>query len=126
MADAKLKSKQRSRAALTVHEVSRSPKEVGRGKTTRVFFFARKETLAEQLINRHHRPHRLYRELLPEVGKRLGIDVSRARWSQTAGCRCPCSPGFILPKDHGPDVAVVVTGAGAKVEASAGGIPPTR
>ena len=26
------------------------------------------------------------------------FDLSKLSWSQYAGCACPCSPGFIIPK----------------------------
>jgi hypothetical protein len=51
----------------------------------------------EQFIYRHNRPVQLYRTLLPEIFKKLGLPAdTKARWSQKAGCTCPCSPGFIL------------------------------
>jgi hypothetical protein len=44
----------------------------------RMYVDIKDETLVENLMNRHSRPYNLYK--------------------QRAGCSCPCSPGFILPK----------------------------
>src|SRR5690606_4723692 len=48
------------------------------------------------LHGRHNRPYAAYRTLLPEGFKQLNVEPLKARWSQYAGCSCPCSPGFIL------------------------------
>ncbi len=64
-----------------------------------LFVWPESEKGMEQFIYRHSRPVALYRALLPEIFKALGIPTdTKARWSQKAGCTCPCSPGFIL--DH--------------------------
>ena len=51
---------------------------------------------SDNLVIRKHRPHQIWRKMLPGVLAQLGISGAKAKWSQKAGCRCPCSPGFIL------------------------------
>ncbi len=63
-----------------------------------LFVFPKSETGVEQFIYRATRPVKLFRELLPEIFKKLGLPAdTKARWSNKAGCSmCPCSPGFVL------------------------------
>lgn len=53
-----------------------------------------------------------FRKALPAIYERLGIPAgTKAVWSQTAGCSCPCSPGFIIDYrgvEQPVDFAVVV------------------
>lgn len=63
-----------------------------------IFIHPQGESILENLANRKDRPYTAYRkEVIPNVMKMLGIggDV-KVRWSQRAGCSCPCSPGFIV------------------------------
>ena len=81
-------------------------------KKTRIYFFPQGEKLLDNLNNRHFRPHKEYRKLLPEIAKQLGmtqpIDVT---WSQKAGCGCGCSPGFIMQSGStGRSIYVTVEG----------------
>lgn len=39
---------------------------------------------------------RVQRQILDAALKTLGVVVTKAEFSQKAGCRCGCSPGFIL------------------------------
>jgi len=56
---------------------------------------------------RYNKPHQVYKkQVIPQVLKRMGLPAdTKVRWSQYAGCSCPCSPGFIVshpgvkPKD---------------------------
>lgn len=61
----------------------------------------------EDLTNRYRRPSTAWRkaarQLIAESG--LNIDLTEMRWSQTAGCGCGCSPGFIINRQ-----AIVVDG----------------
>jgi hypothetical protein len=57
---------------------------------SRIYVWERGETIMQNLLNRRNRPTKLYRELLKDEQFMDG-----ARWSQTAGCSCGCSPGFI-------------------------------
>jgi len=72
-----------------------------RHSNTRVFIHHSEETLAENLMNRGDRPQELYRKhILPKVIQELNLrEGTKAKWSQYAGCSCPCSPGFILSDD---------------------------
>ena len=61
----------------------------------RIYVYAAGETILGQFVNRRHRPFEVYRrEVMPYVGKVLGLS-GKYRWSSKAGCSCPCSPGFI-------------------------------
>lgn len=64
---------------------------------SRVYVWADESfNLAEDLANRTRRPHAAWRAALKPILAELGIDTKGIRWSQTAGCTCPCSPGFVL------------------------------
>ena len=54
------------------------------------------ETILDNLANRKRRPYNVYKTLIHSSGLKSVIDISKLSWSQTAGCSCPCSPGFIL------------------------------
>lgn len=77
---------------------------------SRVFFSVKDETVMDQLINRRVRPRAEWRKLMPEVLEKAGIDPQKVRWSQYAGCSCPCSPGFICTESTGKRVWVEVSG----------------
>lgn len=66
-----------------------------RGMKSRIFFFHNNESILDNLINRHDRPQKAYRQLLPQIMEQNGFN-GKVRWSQRAGCSCPCSPGFIV------------------------------
>ena len=58
-------------------------------------------SLVEDLENRTRRPFKVWREALRDLFDELNyagihVDFAASRWSQHAGCSCPCSPGFIL------------------------------
>lgn len=55
------------------------------------------ESVIENLAYRTNRPSKLYRTMLPEILRRLGLPAdTKATWNQKAGCSCGCSPGFVL------------------------------
>lgn len=60
------------------------------------------ESIIENLANRMRRPSRLYRQGLKRVVKDTGLNLNLDGmvWSQYAGCSCPCSPGFVLPRQN--------------------------
>ena len=62
----------------------------------KIYIWPEDESILDNLMNRRSRPYQFYRkEVLPEVFKQLGWDPdTKVRWSQYAGCTCPCSPGF--------------------------------
>ena len=76
---------------------------------TRIYVSPDKETILEGFYERHRRPSKAYRAaLLTRHPEFLG----RVRWSQTAGCGCGCSPGFILDttmRDKGRPVDLYLT-----------------
>lgn len=61
------------------------------------------ETLLDNLVNRTSRPHTVWAAYLKDAMRQLELPGT-IRWSQKAGCSCPCSPGFILT--DGPDKLV--------------------
>lgn len=69
-------------------------------KQMRVYMAPHGETVIENLfVGRHNRPHEALRKLVDQAISRAGLKmkhVTRIRWSQYAGCTCPCSPGFIV------------------------------
>lgn len=65
-------------------------------KAPRVYVSLRDETIFENLMNRRNRPTKIYRAITAATLREKGITVKKMRWSQFAGCTCPCSPGFIL------------------------------
>ena len=74
-----------------------------RKKTDVIYVWLDGENMFENLMNRHHRPAKFYKQyVLPEGLKQLGYTeeeaaaiIKKAFWSQKAGCRCGCSPGFL-------------------------------
>lgn len=81
-------------------------------KCPRVYFFEKNESILAHLHRRHYRPHQEYRKLLPQVYAKLDFPSGvKAKWSQYAGCSCPCSPGFILklPDDFSYEQDIFVT-----------------
>jgi hypothetical protein len=65
-------------------------------KMPRVYCTPTNETVVENFFNRHNRPAKEYKKVAIDALKTLGIQATKMRWSQYAGCTCPCSPGFIL------------------------------
>lgn len=79
-------------------------------KKARVYIFPKGENIYENLMNRRQRPQTQYRkEVIPSVLDEMGLpENTKVRWSQYAGCSCPCSPGFIIDEVHGTEVFVTV------------------
>jgi len=65
-------------------------------KKPRVYVWIEDETVLENLVNRRSRPVEVYRAVALQALTDLGIPFEKIRWSQKAGCSCPCSPGFIV------------------------------
>jgi hypothetical protein len=69
------------------------------------------ESLVEQLWERRSRPVHLYEQYAQQALAGLGFRTSLS-WSQTAGCECGCSPGFIADRvlftsdEHTGDVPI--------------------
>ena len=75
-----------------------------RHRNARVFIEPyKKETTVEQLFARRERPYIVWRKtVIPHVLRDLGLPSdTRVRWSQYAGCTCPCSPAFIIEGTDG-------------------------
>lgn len=69
-----------------------------RPRRSRLYVHATNWSVLEDLAGgRISNPVRAFRAVLPEILERLGIPTeTKAAWSQTAGCGCGCSPGFVL------------------------------
>ena len=66
-------------------------------KSPRMYVSVPDETLLDNLANRKRRPYNVYKTLIHSSGISSVLNLGDLRWSQKAGCTCPCSPGFILP-----------------------------
>lgn len=81
-------------------------------KKARIFVFPDNEKGLEQLVYRHDRPVAIFRAYMPEMLAAFDLPPeTKARWSQYAGCSCPCSPGFVLDvPGYGYDYFVTLAG----------------
>ena len=93
-------------------------------KKSRLYIFEKNENLIDNLSGRFNRPYTLYRKLLPDIYKhminypklnfknrfpKITKDIfTQANWSQTAGCRCGCSPGFIMKNFDNYEIFVTI------------------
>jgi hypothetical protein len=79
-------------------------------KQTRIYVWPQGETIMENLMNRKQREHTVYKkEVIPGVLEAMGLPAdTKVRWSQYAGCSCPCSPGFVVDGHSRHDVHVTV------------------
>jgi hypothetical protein len=74
----------------------------------RIYIFHQGENILQNLLKRYNRPVEFYRkEVLPKVVPEAMI--KEYKWSQTAGCRCGCSPGFIGPNFSNHDTFVTIS-----------------
>jgi len=72
-------------------------------------------TVGAMMDARWENPVRQYRKALPAIFAALGLDpATKARWSQYAGCGCPCSPGFILDTADGRDHFATISPEGVR------------
>ena len=81
---------------------------------TRVYCFLVGESLHQNLVERFSRPHDLYKKTIAQRLVKMGLISSPKdlSWSQTAGCSCGCSPGFILKNGQvGKEVFIDLKGA---------------
>ena len=62
-------------------------------KRSRAYVFTQGESILSNILKRRNRPRDLYRSILLNQYPEL---EGRIKWSQTAGCSCGCSPGFIV------------------------------
>jgi hypothetical protein len=88
-----------------------------RGMKTRVYFFYKECNTAptdgtnvlEAIANRRIQPQEEYRKLIPALAQEYqSLSNAKFKWSQYAGCSCPCSPGFIADVALGYDIFVDV------------------
>lgn len=66
-------------------------------KAPRMYVKVSDESILDNLANRRRRPYNVYKTMIysSDVPRVLGIK-DKLRWSQSAGCDCGCSPGFVL------------------------------
>lgn len=77
----------------------------------KAYIWVSRESVMDNLINRHSRPHKFYRDnVLPEILKQVVVqnpelqvstNVKDWAWRSRCGCKCPCSPGFIQKTGFG-------------------------
>jgi hypothetical protein len=65
-------------------------------KAPRMYVSVADETILDNLANRKRRPYNVYKTLIHSSDLKNVLDLSKLSWSQSAGCSCPCSPGFVL------------------------------
>ena len=65
-------------------------------KAPRMYVTVADETIFDNLANRKRRPYNVYKTLIHSSDLKNVLDISKLSWSQSAGCSCPCSPGFVL------------------------------
>lgn len=58
--------------------------------------FTREFNVLEDFVNRASPPWQLVKAPAETALREAGWEFERLRWSQRAGCSCPCSPGFIM------------------------------
>jgi hypothetical protein len=76
----------------------------------RIYIFLEGETIRQNLESRRCRPVTFYKQaVLPELLNRVPeLQGHKLKWSQKAGCRCGCSPGFIVENSSSYDVFVTI------------------
>ena len=77
---------------------------------SRIYIWPKGESLINNIENRRQRPYTVYRkEVIPAVLEKMGLPKdTKVRWSQFAGCSCPCSPGFIIDDHYRKDIFVTI------------------
>ena len=65
-------------------------------KSPRMYVSVADETIMDNLANRKRRPYNIYKTMIQSSGIGEVLNLDGLRWSQKAGCSCPCSPGFVL------------------------------
>lgn len=71
-------------------------------KKSRVYLSVEDEGLLDNLNNRVNRPVVLWKEIALKGLREIGLTeevIGGLKWSQYAGCSCPCSPGFIIKEN---------------------------
>lgn len=89
-----------------------------RHEPTKIYVSLKGETIWENLEKRRQRPYTIFKkEIIPAVLAKMGLPATtKVRWSQYAGCSCPCSPGFIVDNDYGSIVwATVIESADSSI-----------
>lgn len=104
--------------------VPKSPTRQRGPRKVRLYIWPDNESIIDQLYARHHRPHDQWKKLIPSILEKLPMPAhmtmylidprTPAKWSQKAGCSCPCSPGFILDCERPFDIHVKLEAADIK------------
>jgi hypothetical protein len=96
------------------------PKEKHSASPRVYFWLADRATKSfDEFIGQRFLPQDLFRPLMDEVLRPVGLLGTKASWSQKAGCSCPCSPGFILRGVEHYDFDIHVDYEPKKVKATA-------
>jgi len=76
---------------------------------SRIYCWFENDSVLDHLVRRRNMPTKLLRQIIPSVFEKLDIDPKMSfRWSQKAGCKCGCSPGFILSDYSEYDIFLTV------------------
>lgn len=77
---------------------TRTNRSSHRDSELNIYLWRSEESVVEQLIERHNRPHKYIEQFIPQILMNLEIPFSldkvEIKWDQYCGCSCPCSPGF--------------------------------
>lgn len=84
--------------AYEVVEIHASPdREVRRARTPRIYVDPQGESVMENFMGgRFTRPHQALKGMVEVIAKATFGESATVKWSQKAGCSCPCSPGFVV------------------------------
>lgn len=84
------------RRGYTQRDMNREWREYN--EAPRLYVSVADETVLDNLENRRRRPYNVYKKMIAASGISSVLNLESLRWSQHAGCSCPCSPGFIVPQ----------------------------
>lgn len=106
--------------------VDKYPRRTAR---VRVYVFPADEAVLANFVARFNRPIALYRKAAKQALDQLGMTDVTLSWSQKAGCRCGCSPGFLTSRYGMSDLYVTISADAEHADEqvrSVGALPPER
>jgi len=75
-------------------------------KKMRVYLFPKRESVFENYLGRWARDKKLWRKIALQIMEKFGYKDIKISFSQYAGCRCGCSPGFIADIKNGKELFI--------------------
>ena len=82
-------------------KIGHGQRRLDAGSKTRVFVWP-DETIMGNFMNRRDRPYNAWKPLVQKALDMFGVRAESIGWSRTAGCKCGCSPGFVVKGTHRP------------------------